>query len=89
MLSDVTISFADHTLTFPGLYLLIGCLVIVGLAGFIVAMNSTRRIERKTSEATDILVVQLSASATRSTASSATMPLASSTSRRAALNARH
>jgi hypothetical protein len=59
MLSDVTISFADHTLTFPGLYLLIGCLIALGLAGFIVAIVSARRIERKTTAATDILVVQL------------------------------
>ena len=59
MLSDVTISFADHTFTFPGLYLLIGCLIALGLAGFIVAIVSARRIGRKTTEATDILVVQL------------------------------
>jgi hypothetical protein len=59
MLSDVTISFGNQSITFPGLYLLIGCLIILGLAGFIVAMTSTRRIERKTSEASDILVVQL------------------------------
>ncbi len=59
MLTDVTVSFAGHTLTFPSLYLLIGCLIALGLAGFIVAIVSARRIEHKTTEATDILVVQL------------------------------
>lgn len=59
MLSDVTVSIGSQSVTFPGLYLLIGCLIILGLVGFVVAMTSSRRIERKTSEATDILVVQL------------------------------
>lgn len=59
MLSDVTISIGSQSVTLPGLYLLIGCLIVLGLIGFIVAMTSSRRIERKTSEATDILVVQL------------------------------
>jgi len=59
MLSDVTISLGGQSVSFPGLYLLIGLLIILGLVGFIVAMTSTRRIERRTSEATDILVVQL------------------------------
>ncbi|HKQ88450.1 MAG TPA: hypothetical protein VJS43_16960 [Candidatus Acidoferrales bacterium] len=59
MLSDITISVGSQSVTFPGLYLLIGCLIVLGLIGFIVAMTSSRRIERKTSEATDILVVQL------------------------------
>jgi hypothetical protein len=59
MLSDVTISVGSQSVTFPGLYFLIGCLIVLGLIGFIVAMTSSRRIERKTSEATDILVVQL------------------------------
>jgi len=57
--TDVTVSFAGHALTFPSLYLLIGCLIALGLAGFIVAMVSARRIEHKTTEATDILVMQL------------------------------
>ena len=59
MLSDVTISVGTQSITLPGLYLLIGVLIVLGLAGFVVAMTSSRRIERKTSEATDILVVQL------------------------------
>jgi hypothetical protein len=59
MLSDVSISFGGQAITFPALYLLIGCLIVLGLAGFIVAISSARRIERKTSEVTDILVVQL------------------------------
>lgn len=59
MLSDVTISVGTQSITLPGLYLLIGVLIALGLAGFIVAMTSSRRMERKTSEATDILVVQL------------------------------
>jgi hypothetical protein len=59
MLSDVTLSFGGQTITFPALYILIGCLIVLGLAGFLVSMTSARRIERKTSEATDILVVQL------------------------------
>ena len=59
MLSDITISVGSQSVTFPGLYLLIGCLIVLGLIGFIVAMTGSRRIERKTSEATDILVVQL------------------------------
>jgi hypothetical protein len=59
MLSDVTISVGSQSVTFPGLYLLIGCLIVLGLIGFIVAVTSSRRIERKTTEATDILVVQL------------------------------
>ncbi|MGH9572360.1 MAG: hypothetical protein ACRD40_02355 [Candidatus Acidiferrales bacterium] len=59
MLSDITISIGSQSVTFPGLYLLVGCLIVLGLIGFIVAISSSRRIERKTSEATDILVVQL------------------------------
>lgn len=59
MLSDVTISVGTQSITLPGLYLLIGVLIALGLVGFVVAMTSSRRIERKTSEATDILVVQL------------------------------
>ncbi len=59
MLSDITISVGNQSFTFPGLYLLIGCLIVLGLIGFIVAIASSRRIERKTSEATDILVVQI------------------------------
>jgi len=59
MLSDVTISVGSQSVTLPGLYLLIGCLILLGLVGFIVAMTNSRRIERKTSEVTDILVVQL------------------------------
>lgn len=59
MLSDVTISVGAQSITFPGLYLLIGVLIALGLVGFIVAMTGSRRIERKTSQATDILVVQL------------------------------
>ncbi|HKV47216.1 MAG TPA: hypothetical protein VJN69_03940 [Candidatus Acidoferrales bacterium] len=59
MLSDITISIGSQSVTFPGLYLLVGCLIVLGFIGFIVAISSSRRIERKTSEATDILVVQL------------------------------
>lgn len=59
MLSDVTISVGTQSITLPGLYLLIGVLIALGLAGFVVAMASSRRIERKTSEAADVLVVQL------------------------------
>jgi hypothetical protein len=59
MLSDVTISVGSQSITLPGLYLLIGVLIILGLVGFIVAMTNSRRIERKTSEVTEILVVQL------------------------------
>jgi hypothetical protein len=47
MLSDLTISYADRSLTLPGIYLLIGILIVLGLAGFVVALTSTRRIERK------------------------------------------
>jgi hypothetical protein len=59
MLSDITISFADQSVAFPALYILIGLLIILGLSGFVVALASTRRLERKSSEVTDILVVQL------------------------------
>ena len=59
MLSDVTLSYGGQSITLPGLYLLIGVLVVLGLIGFVVAITSARRIERKTTEATDILVVQL------------------------------
>lgn len=59
MLSDVTLSYGTQSISVPGLYLLIGILIILGLIGFIVAIASARRIERKTNEATDILVVQL------------------------------
>lgn len=59
MLSDVTFSYAGQSISVPGLYLLIGILIVLGLAGFIVAIASARRIERKTNEANDILVVQL------------------------------
>lgn len=59
MLSDITISVGNQSVTFPGLYLLVGCLVVLGLIGLMVAISSSRCIERKTSEASDILVVQL------------------------------
>jgi hypothetical protein len=59
MLSDVTISLGSQSVTFPGLYLLIGCLIALGLTGFVVAMVSARRLERKANDAADILVVQL------------------------------
>ena len=59
MLSDVTLAYGGQSITLPGLYLLIGVLVVLGLIGFIVAITSARRIERKTTEATDILVVHL------------------------------
>jgi hypothetical protein len=59
MFSDVTVTFADHTVTFSGLYVVIGLLLVVGIAGFLVAWNSARRMERKVSETTDLLVVQL------------------------------
>jgi hypothetical protein len=59
MLSDVTVSFANQSYTLPGLYLLVGVLIVLGLSGFVVAIASARRIERKASETTDILVVQL------------------------------
>ncbi len=59
MLSDVTISFGGQSISFPGLYLLIGVLIVLGLIGFAVAITSSRRIDRKGSEVSDILVVQL------------------------------
>lgn len=59
MLSDVTVSFASQSYTVPGLYLLVGVLIVLGLSGFMVAILSAKRIERKASETTDILVVQL------------------------------
>jgi hypothetical protein len=59
MLSDVTISFGSQSISVPGLYLLIGTLIVLGAAGFVVAIVSSRRVERKANETSDILVVQL------------------------------
>lgn len=59
MLSDVTLSYGSQSISMPGLYLLIGVLIVLGLIGFIVAITGARRIERKTNQAIDIVVVQL------------------------------
>jgi hypothetical protein len=59
MLSDVTISFANHAVTLPGVYILVGIPAIVALWGISVAIASARRTQRKMNDAGEVLVVQL------------------------------
>jgi hypothetical protein len=59
MLSDVTISFANHTVTLPGVSMLVGIVVIVALWGISVAIASARRTQRQTNDAAEVLGVQL------------------------------
>jgi hypothetical protein len=59
MLSEVTISFAGHTHTFPSLYLVAGSLVVLLVFGLIVASATAGRIKQKQSDATELFAIQL------------------------------
>jgi hypothetical protein len=59
MLSEVTISIAGHTHTFPSLYLVAGCLVVLLVFGLIVASATAGRIKQKQNDATEVFAIQL------------------------------
>jgi hypothetical protein len=59
MLSEVTITIAGHTHTFPSLYLVAGLLVVLLVFGLIAASITAGRIKQKQNDATEVFAIQL------------------------------